>query len=338
MEWVLTIQIPLVSIVTTTFNSVEYLGDLIATVKAQTYQNIEHVIVDGVSTDGTVDLIQQYAEQHRVRWVSEPDDGSADATTKGLLMATGDILIIVPSDDLIFPWSVETAVKYLQDHPDVDVVHGDSISWDVTTDAWSLRLYKRFNYGYLARTQTITPQATYFRRYVISGNEKLDTSLNHANDYDWILRLTRNRTVVNIQEFLAIFRKRPGAINYREGVRDEITSEAKRARTRYIRTTGVSHGLLVIWDRIYGAIHRRIQIFKLVTYSRRAGPYGPGLTKGTPWRHFLTAYSVSGTSKLSLLRALLPGRRSYPLDIRSRPNATSLGVAERPSSDKAPRV
>ncbi len=327
----MTIERPLVSIVTTSFNSAAYLGDLIAAVEAQTYDNIEHVMVDGVSDDGTVDLIRQYAERRPVNWVSEPDGGAADATTKGLRMATGDIVVLVPSDDLIFPWSVETAVNYLQDHSDVDVVHGDSISWDVSTDDWSLRLYKPFSYGYLARTQIITPQATYFRRYVISGNEELDTSLKHANDYDWILRLTRHRKVANIHEFLAIFRKRPGAINYREGVGEEVAREANVARARYIRTTGPVHRVMITWDRIYGAVHRRIQIFKLVKYSRRADSDGTGLNPNTPWRQFLTAYSVSGSSGLRLLIALLPCRRRYPLDVRSRPTATSLGAAERPN-------
>ena len=186
---------PLVSIITITLNSAEYLGDLIATVEAQTYDNIEHVMVDGKSTDGTVELIRDYAERHNVRWVSEADSGPPEAASKALLMATGDIVVIVPSDDLIFPWSVQTAVDYLVEHPDVDVVHGDSISWDVPSDVWSLRLHKAFTYGYMARTQTITPQAAYFRRHVIAGQENLDPTLPHANDYEWILRVARNREV-----------------------------------------------------------------------------------------------------------------------------------------------
>ena len=328
----MTIERPLVSIVTTSLNSAEYLPDLIAAVEAQTYQNIEHLMVDGVSTDGTVDLIRQYAERRRVLWVSEPDDGAADATSKGLRMATGDIVIVVPSDDLIFPWSIETAVNYFHDHPDVDVVHGDSIASDLATGAWSLRLHKRFTFGYLARTQSLALQATYFRSHVIAGQEEQDRSLQHAPDYDWLLRLTRDRKVVNIQEFLAIFRKRPGAINHREGISDDVVREANIARSRYIRASGPVHRVMVTWDRIYGAIHRRIQIFKLIKYSRRVGPDGAGLQPHVPWRQFLAAYSISSSSGLGLLTTLLPGRHRYPLDIWSRPNAESLGAAERPNA------
>jgi hypothetical protein len=324
------IERPLVSIVTITLNSADYLGDLIAAVEAQTYENIEHVLIDGESTDGTVDLIREYADRRRVAWISEPDSGTADAVTKGLRMATGDIVVILPSDDLIFPWSVKTAVDSFRAQPDVDVVHGDSISWDMPSGEWSLRLHKRFTYGYLARTQIITPQAAYFRSHVLSGNEELDLSLPHANDYEWILRITQNRKVVNIPEILAIFRKRPGAINRQAGISQVIAQEANEARSRYIRTSGPTYRLMRLWDRVYGAIHRRRQVLRLFKHSRQVSESGEPLKSGTPWRNFLNAYSVSRSSGGGLLSMILPGRRRYPVNIWSRPAAEHLGAAERP--------
>lgn len=199
---------PLVSIVTPTLNSENYLVDLISAVKGQTYKNIEHIIVDGASTDGTVDLIREYAAHRNVRWVSEPDSGAQEAASKAVRMATGDFLVVVPSDDLIFPWSVQTAVNHFLAHPDVDAVHGDSISWDMTSGAWSLRLHKPFTYGYLVRTQTITPQAAYFRRRLFEGNEDFDSSLPHAGDYDLIMKMTRGRIEIGSQGELPEARKR----------------------------------------------------------------------------------------------------------------------------------
>lgn len=324
---------PLVSIVTVTFNSADYLPDLIAAVEAQSYTNIEHVLVDGASTDGTLEQIRDYASRRHVQWVSEPDSGTVEAVPKGYRMATGDIVVLLPSDDLIFPWSINVAVDYFRSHPEVDVVHGDSISWDTMTDIWSLRLHKRFSYGYFARTQTITPQATYLRRHVIQGNEELDPSLPHANDYEHLLRLTRGRRVVNIPEILAIFRKRPGAVNMRDDVDELIDQEVSVIRARYIRTSGPFYRVMKMWDRISSAIHRRRQIFQLIKYSRLTAGTGTGLKPGTPWRNFLSAYTVSSTSASGLLSTLLPRRRRYPIDIWSKSSAENLGAAERPMSD-----
>jgi glycosyltransferase involved in cell wall biosynthesis len=324
---------PLVSIVTPTLNSAGYLPDLIAAVEAQSYANIEHVLVDGASTDGTIEQIRDYASRGQVRWVSEPDSGTAEAITKGYRMATGDIVVLIPSDDLIFPWSVNVAVDHFRSHPEVDIVHGDSISWDMTTDTWSLRLHKRFSYGYFARTQTMTAQATYLLRHVIQGNEELDPSVPHASDYEQFFRLTRGRKVVNIPEVLAIFRKRPGAMNMRDGASELVDQEVGVIRARYIRTSGPIYRVMKTWDRVSSAIHRRWQIFRLIKYSSRTGGTGTGLKPGTPWRNFLSAYTVSSTSASGLLSTLLPRRRQYPIDIWSRSSAENLGVVERPMSD-----
>ncbi|MBT6680735.1 MAG: glycosyltransferase, partial [Chloroflexi bacterium] len=305
---------PRVTIVTPTFNSQSYLGDLLELVDAQKYDNIEHVIVDGASADGTVDMIQKYAEDHNVNWISEPDESAVEATSKGLRMATGDIIVVVPSDDLIFPWTIQTVVDYFLSHPKIEVIHGDSVALDMPTGSWHLRLHKRFTYGYLARTQCLVPPATFFRNHVLAGQDQLDPTLHHGGDYDWFLRVLRGRKVVNVREFLAIFRKRPGAVNLREGGGADVERETQIARSRYIKTSGPAYWTLVRWDRIWGAIHRRIQIIRMTRLSRKAGSASDGLNPKAPWRHFLNAYSVSGTSTRELLATFLPGRSRYAID------------------------
>ena len=326
---------PLVSIVTPTFNSEAYLGDLLELVDAQTYDKIEHVFVDGASTDGTVDLIRQYAENHLTKWVSEPDESNVEATTKGLYMATGDIVVVVPSDDLIFPWTIKTVVDHFRAHPDTDVVHGDSVALDMRTGSWHLRVHKRFTFGSLARTQWLVPAAMYIRRDALSGNEELDTSFPHACDYDWIMRITRDRKVANIKEFLAIFRKRPGAVNLREDAGEQIIRETALIRAQHIKTSGLAHWVMVRWDRIYGAFHRRLQLVRLVRLSRRAETLTNGLNANAPWRNFLGAYSTSSTSTWNLLRSCWPGRSKYYVDVWSREPADSLGAAARSRDSEA---
>ena len=89
-----------ISIITITFNSEEHLEQTIESVAAQTYPSIEYIIVDGGSTDGTLDIIKRH-EEDIDRWISEPDDGIADAFNKGIALATGDFVYFLNSDDYL---------------------------------------------------------------------------------------------------------------------------------------------------------------------------------------------------------------------------------------------
>ena len=104
----------LVSIVTPTLDRVDLLRHTIESVKRQTHANLEHIIVDGGSTDGTLELLTRYEGSYPMRWVSEPDDGMYQAINKGLRSASGDILAYLNSDDLYFPWTVDTVVEALR--------------------------------------------------------------------------------------------------------------------------------------------------------------------------------------------------------------------------------
>ena len=126
----------LVSIVTPTLNRADSIGDVLASVAAQTHGSIEHIIVDGGSTDGTVEVVERFSRTARypIRWISEPDTGMYDAINKGLRMARGDVVAYLNSDDLYFPWSVETAVRTLQEG--CDFVFGDVAISRRPTSLW----------------------------------------------------------------------------------------------------------------------------------------------------------------------------------------------------------
>ena len=96
-----------ISIVTPTYNSEEYLEKCILSIKGQSYTNFEHIIVDGGSTDGTLDIIKKYENTYPMKWISEPDEGMYDAINKGFLMASGDIYAWLNSDDFYFPWTFQ---------------------------------------------------------------------------------------------------------------------------------------------------------------------------------------------------------------------------------------
>ena len=94
---------PKVSIVTACYNSEKYIEDCIKSIMRQTYDNVEHIIVDGGSTDGTLDIIKKYENQYNMRWISEKDNGMYDAITKGFRMASGEIYAWLNSDDMYMP-------------------------------------------------------------------------------------------------------------------------------------------------------------------------------------------------------------------------------------------
>src|SRR5919106_3974396 len=115
---------PLVSIVTPVLNRVSTVGHALASVSAQTYPDIEHIVVDGGSTDGTVEILEGFGSPFDFHWVSEADGGMYEAINKGFRLARGQMLAYINSDDLYLPWSVEVAVSHLSTTR-ADLVYGD---------------------------------------------------------------------------------------------------------------------------------------------------------------------------------------------------------------------
>jgi glycosyltransferase involved in cell wall biosynthesis len=113
--------IPRVTIVTPSFNQAGFLEETIRSVLSQEYPNLEYFIIDGGSTDGSVELIQRYANR-LAGWVSEKDRGQADAINKGFSRATGEVIAWLNSDDIYCPGAIHAAVSALQAHPEYGMV------------------------------------------------------------------------------------------------------------------------------------------------------------------------------------------------------------------------
>ncbi len=186
----------LVSIVTPSYNQARYLEETMRSVLEQDYPQIEYIVVDGGSTDGSVDVIKKYA-QRLGYWVSEKDRGQTDALNKGFAQAHGDILAWINSDDTFEPGAVAAAVKALDEHPDAAAVYGETNFIDengrvigrfpaAQTD------YRRLRQGYVHVPQ----QATFFRADLWKKVGPLDPSFYFAMDYDLWVRLAREAPLV----------------------------------------------------------------------------------------------------------------------------------------------
>ena len=120
---------PTVTIVTPSYNQAAFLEETMRSVLEQDYEPIEYIVVDGGSTDGSIDLIRQY-EDRLAWWVSEPDRGQAHAINKGLVRSTGDLMAYLNSDDTLVPGAIARFVNVLEPQPDLVAVYGDAVWLD----------------------------------------------------------------------------------------------------------------------------------------------------------------------------------------------------------------
>ena len=196
--------LPLVSIVTPSLNQGQYIEETILSVLNQDYPNIEYAVIDGGSTDNTIDILRKY--QDRLLWVSEKDRGQSDAINKGFRMAKGDILAWLNSDDTYLPSAVNKAVSLLNSHSDTKMVYGKTHYSDETGKIIGEYPTGPLDYKRLAIFNFICQPSTFFKKEVFFDAGGLDLELRHSMDYDLWIRIVRNFSVEYLPEYLSIYR------------------------------------------------------------------------------------------------------------------------------------
>jgi len=197
---------PLVTIITPSFNQARYLEATIQSVLSQDYPRIEYMIVDGGSTDGSVDVIKKY-ESKLAWWVSEKDKGQTDAINKGFATAKGEILAWINSDDTYEPGAVSAAVKYLQEHPEVGMVYGDCNFINESGRVVGKFRSAQTNYRLLRQGYAHIPQQTMFLRADLWKKVgPLDPSFYFAMDYDLWTRIASRSEIKYVPQTWANFR------------------------------------------------------------------------------------------------------------------------------------
>lgn len=240
---------PLVSIITVVYNGAAFLEETIQSVLGQSYENKEYIIIDGGSTDGTVDIIKRYADQ-LAYWVSEPDKGMYDAINKGILQARGELWTSLNADDRMVDSSVVERVvsTYLKDTSGAGAYFGNIIK-EKNGIRRHIRLFD-LDHGVLHASGhcTFMPQpATFVRK---SSSDKIglfDTTYRYASDYDYHLRLTAAVPVAHIDFPLTIFRQHDEALTHTGA--EKMNSERLQILSNY---EGAGSGLKSMIVKYWG--------------------------------------------------------------------------------------
>lgn len=203
-------EVPLVSIITPSYNHAQFIDATIRSVVEQDYPNLEYIIIDGGSTDGSQEIIRSWAERFPARlvyWVSEPDRGQTDAINKGFSRARGEILAWLNSDDTYQPEAVSRAAQYLIEHPKVGLVYGDANLIDQAGEIIGKFPARQTDYRRLRRGYVHIPQqAAFFRTDLWHKVGPLDPTFYFAMDYDLWVRLASQAPIHYVAQPWANFR------------------------------------------------------------------------------------------------------------------------------------
>jgi glycosyltransferase involved in cell wall biosynthesis len=196
---------PLVSVITPVLNREEMIGRCLTSVAKQSHPRVEHIVVDGGSTDGTLDIVRSFERSHPIRWISGPDEGMYDAINKGLNLARGDVLAYVNSDDLYLPWSLEVAARSLSRGS--DIVYGDLA---VTAERrvgrrFFIQYYPPFDRTHFTYEAALGQPSVFWTRSVIDRIGLFDASYELIGDCEYWLRAARSGlTLHHVKEVLAV--------------------------------------------------------------------------------------------------------------------------------------
>lgn len=177
---------PLISIITVVYNGEKYLEQTIQSVINQSYKNIEYIVVDGGSTDGTLDIIKKY-EEHLERWISEPDKGLYDAMNKGIGMAKGKLIGMINSDDWYELDAVEMVVRNYNENPTKKIFHGDR--YDVLSNGTrKIKPFHSSNFKFVYYGMTYNHPSMFVHRDIYEA-QLYNIHLRAQSDYEFVLKM-----------------------------------------------------------------------------------------------------------------------------------------------------
>jgi len=206
-----------ISIVTPSYNQAAYLEEALLSVKSQNHPRFEHLVIDGISSDGSVEMLKRNSERPdwgHLRWISEHDAGQSDALNKGFRLASGSIIGWLNSDDRYRPECFCCVSRAFAAYPEADIIYGD-YTW-IDESGRLLQIRKEIEFSQFILNfhcmLYIPTTATFFRRRIFDDGNFLDPKFNCAMDYEFFMRLARRGyRFQHVPELLADFRWHPAS-------------------------------------------------------------------------------------------------------------------------------
>ena len=202
--------LPLVTIVTPSFNQVRFLEATIESVLTQDYPRIEYIVIDGGSTDGSLAVLDRYRDR-LAHCISEPDSGQAAAINKGLRLATGEIVAWLNSDDLYLPGAIRQAVHALAEHPEVGMVYGDGVLIDEDDLILDWHRYRTYTALDLLCFEVLLQPTVFMRQGILEKVGLLDEGCHLILDHELWVRIAAQGPILHVPRFLAAERTHPAA-------------------------------------------------------------------------------------------------------------------------------
>lgn len=200
-----------ISVIIPTLNQGRFIERTIRSVLEQQYPNLDLIIIDGGSTDNTLGILRKY--EGTLTWISERDNGQADAINKGLQRATGDIIAYLNSDDIYVPGALDRVARHFIDHPEcmwltgqcrIIDEHDREIRKPIT--AYKNLLLRRYSYSLLLVTNPISQPSTFWRRRVVEEIGLFSETEHMVMDYEYWLRVGKRHAPAVLENYLAAFR------------------------------------------------------------------------------------------------------------------------------------
>ncbi len=283
----------MISIVTPSYHQAAFLEATIRSVLEQDCPALEYLVVDGSSTDGSVEIIRRYADK-LAWWVSEKDAGQADAINKGLRRATGEIVAWLNSDDVYLPGAIQTALDAFAAHPEACIVFGDVASIDQGGRTFNIQSFKPAALPDLMAFNIISQPAVFMRRSVLEQTGYLDPSYHLLLDHHLWIRMARIAPLVYIPQTLAAARYHAEAKNIARAA--QFGAEAYRIVNWMQSAPAFAPEFRANRRRIWAGAHRLNAFYltdggrpgaALIAYARSFAAYPP--TALRDWRHILLA-------------------------------------------------
>ncbi len=233
-----------ISIITPTRNMGRFLESCILSVLQQNYPDVEHIVVDGASTDNTREILERYKH---IQWISEPDRGLSDALNKGIRMASGDIIGWCNADDLYLPGTLHILDDTFEKHPLVDVVYGDYRETDEFGRPLRVRRETHFwptLFRWLHINLVPTPSA-FWKRRIHDDNFWFDEKFRYAMDYDFLRRLLDGGfKFKHVSVLFSDFRRHSGSLTAAGGQCREHELVVRRDASHFWKLAGPAFPIL----------------------------------------------------------------------------------------------